>query len=428
MPRSPNGGASSPNGVEETPPSSSVTPNATSAKSPPNNSRCSGGRSAKSMLTTPKGAGAGAKLKTGRWTKREDDLLRTAIIESKGDDQDWENISDEWFANSRSAEQCQNRWEKVLKVGLRKGQWTEEEDEIVRREVAAYTGPLELKWTTIAQRLDGRLGKQVRERWQNHLDPALSKEPWGEDEDQLLISLQAVMGNRWSEIARAFAGRSENSVKNRWNSKQRRNLAAERKLKTGSELGVLIRRRPVVNDISKKNSNSNSKNENNSDDAQCSVKGESSDGSRRNCSRSSVGNIRRSSIGEQVKGFRMMTDDEEAVALASCCELKIDFARALEAAKNGPRPEERSAKQHGHVRRSANALFSQPLTGIKSNQARRLQPELIPLSQHRQQLSPRYNTPPGTVSCALLRAANLQDNDVKDAGITLLSLLNKENN
>ena len=114
------------------------------------------------MLTTPKGGGGGAKLKTGRWTKREDDLLRTAIIETKGDDQHWENISDEWFANSRSAEQCQNRWEKVLKVGLRKGQWTEEEDEIVRREVAAYTGPIELKWTTIAERLDGRLGKQVR--------------------------------------------------------------------------------------------------------------------------------------------------------------------------------------------------------------------------------------------------------------------------
>mmetsp|Transcript_105937 Transcript_105937/g.306458 ORF Transcript_105937/g.306458 Transcript_105937/m.306458 type:complete len:225 (-) Transcript_105937:1152-1826(-) len=46
------------------------------------------------------------------------------------------------------------------------------------------------------------------------------------------------MGNRWSEIARAFTGRSENSVKNRWNSKQRKNLAMERKLRTGSELGL----------------------------------------------------------------------------------------------------------------------------------------------------------------------------------------------
>lgn len=74
-------------------------------------------------------------------------------------------------------------------------------------------GAMNVKWSTVAESLPGRLGKQVRERWQNHLDPALTKEPWDEEEDQLLISLQAVMGNRWSEIARAFAGRSENSVR-----------------------------------------------------------------------------------------------------------------------------------------------------------------------------------------------------------------------
>jgi len=128
-------------------------------------------------------------------------------------------------------------------VGLKKGQWTEEEDELVRSEVDKAGGALFVKWNDVAEVVSGRLGKQVRERWQNHLDPALCKEPWDEAEDQLLISLQAVMGNKWSEIARAFAGRSENSVKNRWNSKQRKSLAAERKLRTGSELGVLVRPR-----------------------------------------------------------------------------------------------------------------------------------------------------------------------------------------
>lgn len=133
------------------------------------------------------------------------------------------------------------RWYKVLAVGLKKGQWTEEEDEIVREAVEQGGGPITVKWADVAEALSGRLGKQVRERWQNHLDPALSRDPWDEAEDQLLISLQAVMGNKWSEIARAFAGRSENSVKNRWNSKQRKSLAAERKLRTGSELGVFVR-------------------------------------------------------------------------------------------------------------------------------------------------------------------------------------------
>lgn len=178
--------------------------------------------------------------KTGRWTKREDDLLRDSVHENGTDN--WKQVSDVSFHNLRSPVQCHQRWQKVLSVGLKKGQWTEEEDAVVRREVAKGGGPLNVKWAEVAEVLPGRLGKQVRERWQNHLDPQLSKEPWQEAEDQLLISLQAVMGNKWSEIARAFEGRSENSVKNRWNSKQRKSLAAERKLRTGSELGVLVPR------------------------------------------------------------------------------------------------------------------------------------------------------------------------------------------
>jgi len=174
--------------------------------------------------------------KTGRWTKHEDELLRQAVAEYGP--KNWKRISDSAFDGLRTDVQCLHRWQKVLKPGLKKGQWTEEEDQIVREEVVKMGGAANVKWSAVAMHLPGRLGKQVRERWQNHLDPCLTKEPWAEEEDQLLISLQAVMGNRWSEIARAFTGRSENSVKNRWNSKQRKNLAAERKARTGSELGV----------------------------------------------------------------------------------------------------------------------------------------------------------------------------------------------
>jgi hypothetical protein len=153
--------------------------------------------------------------------------------------QDWKHIAAVVFEHARSEAQCALRWAKVLSVGLKKGQWTEDEDAAVREQVELAGGALNVKWNAVADALPGRLGKQVRERWQNHLDPALSKEPWEEAEDQLLVSLQAVMGNKWSEIARAFGGRSENSVKNRWNSKQRRSLAAERKRRTGSELGIM---------------------------------------------------------------------------------------------------------------------------------------------------------------------------------------------
>jgi hypothetical protein len=174
--------------------------------------------------------------RTGRWTKREDELLRAAVDEYG---EDFKLIADHSFAGQRAEAHIAARWAKVLSVGLRKGQWTEDEDDVVKAEVERGGGALAVKWADVAEQLPGRLGKQVRERWQNHLDPQLSKDPWEEHEDQLLVSLQAVMGNKWSEIARAFAGRSENSVKNRWNSKQRKSLAAERKQRTGNELGVV---------------------------------------------------------------------------------------------------------------------------------------------------------------------------------------------
>ena len=50
----------------------------------------------------------------------------------------------------------------------------------------------------------------------------MKKGPWSAEEDALLLQLQASMGNRWCEIAKNIAGRSENAVKNRWNSAQRR--------------------------------------------------------------------------------------------------------------------------------------------------------------------------------------------------------------
>ena len=46
------------------------------------------------------------------------------------------------------------------------------------------------KWSVIAQSLEGRLGKQCRERWYNHLDPAIKRGPWTEDEDRRIITLQ----------------------------------------------------------------------------------------------------------------------------------------------------------------------------------------------------------------------------------------------
>ncbi|XP_064993571.1 MYB31 transcription factor31-like [Musa acuminata AAA Group] len=108
------------------------------------------------------------------------------------------------------------------KAHTNKGAWTKEEDERLIAHIRAHG---EGCWRSLPKAAGLlRCGKSCRLRWINYLRPDLKRGNFTEEEDELIIKLHSLLGNKWSLIAAKLPGRTDNEIKNHWNTHIRRKL------------------------------------------------------------------------------------------------------------------------------------------------------------------------------------------------------------
>lgn len=116
------------------------------------------------------------------------------------------------------------------KVGVKKGPWTPEEDIMLVTYVQEH-GPG--NWRAVPTNTGlRRCSKSCRLRWTNYLRPGIKRGNFTDQEEKMIIQLQALLGNKWAAIAAYLPERTDNDIKNFWNTHLKKKL---KKLQTGSE-------------------------------------------------------------------------------------------------------------------------------------------------------------------------------------------------
>ncbi|CAA6671059.1 unnamed protein product [Spirodela intermedia] len=114
------------------------------------------------------------------------------------------------------------------KANVKKGPWSPDEDAKLKAYIEEHgTGG---NWIALPHKIGlKRCGKSCRLRWLNYLRPNIKHGGFSEEEDKIICSLYISIGSRWSIIAAQLPGRTDNDIKNYWNTRLKKKLLGRRK-------------------------------------------------------------------------------------------------------------------------------------------------------------------------------------------------------
>lgn len=176
----------------------------------PKVSHCAGQEDPKHLRASPSSQKSSRNVK---WTEEEISSLFSLVNELG---EDWTSVSSK--LPGKTTKQCMLKYRGAQK-DAKKGSWTEGEDTELLRWVEEQ-GPT--RWTECSRRIRGRCGKQCRERWVNILNPGVKRGNWSTEEQALVFQSLRQFHTSWSAMSRELKGRTENSIKNYFYSSVRR--------------------------------------------------------------------------------------------------------------------------------------------------------------------------------------------------------------
>nr|UOO00978.1 R2R3-Myb transcription factor [Ganoderma lucidum] len=154
------------------------------------------------------------------WTTYEDNLLIQAVA-IHGENDNWKAVAS--LVPGRTNKACRKRWLHSLSPNVKKTAWTQEEDQLLLSLYATHG----TKWSIIARNIPGRTDDACSKRYREALDPSLKRDDWTGEEDCKLLDAYRRLGGKWGLIGQEL-NRSGLGCRNRWRMLERRRVATSR--------------------------------------------------------------------------------------------------------------------------------------------------------------------------------------------------------